>query len=122
MPTLARRVLEAVCAIVFTAVGATSQSASPVANVKYPWVFQSDVSKRIDDSPIVVSGTIKSTKRSRHIRVDGLEVMRNDASIDVDRVFKGRIQPGMHGFLWYSPSDSRVGVAYSGPPISSFKP
>jgi hypothetical protein len=92
-------------------------------NVRYPWVYPGDFNDRVRGADLVVSGTTRSTVPQRTRVVDGVEVMVNEATIQIDRVFKGQVAQRDVKFAWFSPApvSGSGGVIYSGPPLADFR-
>ena len=117
---MTRRVLIFI-ALVLANLACAAQTPSDSTSVHFSWIFQSDVTRRIEASPIVASGIVVSTRQSVATRVDGIDVVSHIASIDIDHVFKGAAARGRQSFVWYLPVSGPGGVMYSDPPITSFK-
>ena len=100
----------------------TAEMVQPAAaQVKYPWVYPGNFRERVTQADLVVSGTIVSTVPSGPRVVDQVELTSNQASIEVDRVFKGQASDRTTHFVWFSPAPIKGGgVIYSGPPLAKF--
>lgn len=91
------------------------------AQVRYPWVYPGDFRERVRQADLVASGTIRSTAPGSTRVVDGVDLTSNQASIAVDRIFKGQASDRTMHFLWFSPAPVEGGgVLYSGPPLAKF--
>jgi len=90
--------------------------------VRYPWIYLGDFNEWLVRADLIVSGTIASTVRRKTRFVDGVEATANQAKINVDRIFMGKVKAKTVQFLWFSPAPVSGGVIYSGPPLAAFKP
>ncbi len=110
-----------ICAAVGSVMAGVSQCGT-VKSVRYPWIYLGDFNEWLVRADLIVSGTIASTVRRKTRFVDGVEATANQAKINVDRIFMGKVKAKTVQFLWFSPAPVSGGVIYSGPPLAAFKP